>query len=569
MRPFNFLFCLFFLTQLQAADGLLEIHTINVQQGNCTLVIGPGDIMVLLDSGRSQKGNNEIIPYLKSIGLPPPKGLDYTISSHLDSDHIGGLDELIDAGYDVKKANYFNGSEKSNSYITTYKNHCASTTAGGPEPVSPGMRIDLGQGAYIEILASNGALDKVGDLGIDPDEENDLSIALLVKYGNFEYVWAGDLGWVIENPLAILATLIEGSPLPPTEGVDVLAISHHGSESSTGCAWMNLLKPEVALISVGDGQGGSYNHPRINVVDGILLAGNPCVTVDPALVLQTEEGNPVGDNTSFSGFAVGDIVIKTDGEETYSISGSGAVTQGPDERSAAGLPLTVDVDWKPRYNLYFAQFGNGSGVKSDLVLTNTSSKTATVSVEFRDDNGDPLLVGVSDLAEHSRSQQSSLELSIPPLETVTISTDGSGELVVGSAEVISNVILGGVIRFTLPGLGIAGVGSSKPYSSFAIPVRAAGGVNTGLAFFNPGEQPVDISFTYKGVGGTSESVEMKSFPKHGHSAKFLSEIFKGSDLGEAMGTLIVRVTGGEIAAIALEVGSFPGEFTTLPVTEVK
>jgi len=507
MRPFNFLFFLVFFAQLQAADGLLEIHTVNVQQGNCTRVIGPGDITVLLDSGRSQKGNNEIIPYLKSIGLQPSKGLDYTISSHLDSDHIGGLDELIDAGYDVKKANYFNGSKKSNSYITTYKNHCAVTTAGGPEPVSPGLKIDLGGGAYIEILAANGAVKEVGQLSMDPDDENDLSIALLVKYGNFEYVWAGDLGWIIENPLAILATMIEGSPLPSSEGVDVLAISHHGGESSTGCAWMNLLKPEVALVSVGDGQGGSFNHPRINVIDGILLAGNPCITVDPALVLQTEEGNPAGENTSFSGFAVGDIVIKTDGEETYSISGSGAVTQGPDERNEAGLPLILSVDWKPQYNLYFAQVGNGEGITSDLVLTNTSSTEATVQVEFRDDSGNSLLVELSEVTERTSipqtrelwAQQSSLELSIPPLDTVTISTDGSGKLVVGSAEVTSNVPLGGVIRFRLPGAGIAGVGSSKPYSSFAIPVRAAGGINTGLAFFNPGEQPVDLHFLPSGA----------------------------------------------------------------------
>lgn len=100
---------------------------------------------------------------------------------------------------------------------------------------------------------------------------------------------------------------------------------------------MNGLKPALAVIQVGSGQGSTYNHPRIDVVEKVLLAQASCVTAPAALVLQTEEGSPVGSQTSFAGFCVGDVVLKTAGVDTFQITATGAVSQGPDERTQAGI----------------------------------------------------------------------------------------------------------------------------------------------------------------------------------------------------------------------------------------
>ncbi len=47
-------------------SGLLEIHHINVQQGDCTLIIGADGTTFLIDAGSPGKGNNEAVPYLEN-----------------------------------------------------------------------------------------------------------------------------------------------------------------------------------------------------------------------------------------------------------------------------------------------------------------------------------------------------------------------------------------------------------------------------------------------------------------------------------------------------------------------
>jgi PKD repeat protein len=107
---------------------------------------------------------------------------------------------------------------------------------------------------------------------------------------------------------------------------------------------MNLMSPAVACISVGDGQSTNWYHPRMDVVENVLLANASCITAPASMVLQTEEGSPTGSLTSYAGYCVGDIVISTAGVDSYSITASGAVSQGPDERTSAGLPATFYFD---------------------------------------------------------------------------------------------------------------------------------------------------------------------------------------------------------------------------------
>ena len=153
-------------------------------------------------------------------------------------------------------------------------------------------------------------------------------------------------------------------------GIDVLHCNHHGAETSTNSNYMNLAQPSVAVISIGAGQALTENRPRIDVVESVLLAEAPCVTAPPALVLQTEEGDPTGVNTSFAGHCVGNIVISTDGVGAFTVSADGQVTVGPDERAAAGLPRSFPLD----------DLGDTQPpVLSDLQVTDIAATSATVA----------------------------------------------------------------------------------------------------------------------------------------------------------------------------------------------
>ena len=147
-----------------------------------------------------------------------------------------------------------------------------------------------------------------------------------------------------------------------------------------------------------------------------------------------------------------------------------------------------------------------------------------------------------------------VDFSISPLGAITILTDGEGDLVVGSARVIATSDLGGVIRFSIPNIGIAGVGASQPLSGFIAPVRRRlGEINTGIAVRNTEDQAVALDLKLR----TQEGVEVAAatideLAAHGHLAKFINELFSEADTDDFVGTLVVQASGGEIVATALE-----------------
>ena len=354
-----FWWTLLLLFPLAVSAQQLEIHYINVGWGASVLVKGPDGTTVLMEAGNTGKGTGKVVPYLQSIGIMPANGLDYTIAGHQHCDHIGGLDEVIQAGYNVHLKNYYNGSSTTSTCVTGWNSAAATTTAGAPVAPAVGTQIPLGNGAKLTIVARNGSI--IGGGSVSVSDENDRSIAVLIQYGGFDYLWASDMGGgnideactgrftssQVDVESFVIQAISPGGAFPMISagGIDVLNVNHHGSESSTNKNWMNLSQPAVALISTGAGQSSGWDFPRKDVVENVLLAqATACITVPPALVLQTEEGSPTGSLTSFAGFSVGDIKISTDGLSTFTVSADGAVTEGPNEVGAAGLPRTIALD---------------------------------------------------------------------------------------------------------------------------------------------------------------------------------------------------------------------------------
>ena len=344
-----------FLLALPLLGQNLEIHYIDVGWGGAVLVKGPNGTTVLMDSGDTGKGTSYVVPYLKSIGIQPANGLDYTIASHQHCDHIGGMDEVVNAGYNVHTKNYYNGSTNTSSCVTGWNTAAATTTAGSPIAMPVGTVIQLGNGATLTCVARNGSI--IGGGSVAVSDENDRSIAVLIKYGGFDYLWAGDLGGgsdactgrsttQVDVESSVITAISPGgaNPLISAGGIDVIHVNHHGSESSTNPTYFNTAKPEVALIGVGDGESTGWDLPRIDVVDHVLKAGSTsCITAPAARVFQTEEGNPGASNMSMTGYCVGNIKVSTDGS-TYTVSADGLVHQGVNELAASGLPITLSTD---------------------------------------------------------------------------------------------------------------------------------------------------------------------------------------------------------------------------------
>jgi beta-lactamase superfamily II metal-dependent hydrolase len=355
LRSASCLLAFLFTVGATAAD--LEIHYINVGWGSSVFVRGPDGTTMLLEAGNTGKGTAEVVPYLMSLGVLLANGLDYMIGGHQHCDHIGGLDEVIAAGYDVHLKQYYNGSATTSSCVTGWNAAAAGTTAGAPVLLAVGTVIQLGEGATATCVASNGTV--IGGGTVTVSDENDRSLAILIQYGSFDYLWASDLGGgdadeactarstsQVDVESAVIAAISPGGafPLISPGGIDVMNVNHHGSESSTNANWMNGARPAVAVIATGAGQSSNFQLPRIAVVENVLLASVACITVPATLVLQTEEGAPIGAETSTAAYSVGDIVIRTDGQTLFEVAANGAVNQGPNEVPAAGLPQSFVID---------------------------------------------------------------------------------------------------------------------------------------------------------------------------------------------------------------------------------
>ena len=221
--------------------------------------------------------------------------------------------------------------------------------------------------------------------------------------------------------------------------------------------------------------------------------------------------------------------------------------------------------------VYFSHFGNGAGLLSSVFLLNPSEEDrAKGNLTFLGDSGIALSVGVN--GEDPATQ---FPFDLPPQGGAVFTTDGEGDVVGGSAQVtVDEGVVGGVLRFTLPGAGIAGVGSSEPLTGFIIPVRRdeAGGLNTGISISSTG-MALTSSLTLRDLNGNAVAGGMANLnlTANGHKADFLDVLFPGADTSNFGGTLTVTVVtpGATIAGTALELGSELGQFTTLPVTALE
>ena len=221
--------------------------------------------------------------------------------------------------------------------------------------------------------------------------------------------------------------------------------------------------------------------------------------------------------------------------------------------------------------LDFAHFANGAGIISDLVFVNVATHPIRPVLYFYGQEGhliDPeSMVDLTEDLEVTEDGALSVRTEMEPLGELTISTHGRGEVVSGSVQVAADGPIGGVLRFDLPGIGVAGVGASQPVRDALFPARRqAGGIATAAAIRNLGEEALVVSCRLMSGGIVLEAVEI-SLEANGQEARYIEELFTGTDTSDFVGS--VRCTApGLFTGIAVELDAGNRIFTTLPVVPV-
>ena len=223
------------------------------------------------------------------------------------------------------------------------------------------------------------------------------------------------------------------------------------------------------------------------------------------------------------------------------------------------------------FTLDFAHFANGEGITSDLVFVNVATHPIRLGLDFYDKEGNPIaaetVVDVTEDLEVRADGGLSVRTAMEPLGELTISTHGQGEVVSGSVKVVSNGPIGGVLRFDLPGIGVAGVGASQPVRDALFPARReVGGISTAAAIHNMEEEPIVVSCSLMSGGVVLEEMEI-SLAAYGQEAQFIEEMFTTTDTSNFVG--LVRCTGPDrFTGVAVELDAGNRIFTTLPVVPV-
>ncbi len=216
----------------------LALHFLDVGQGDGAVLRTPAGRWILIDAGprssHSDAGRRVVAPFLARQGV---RHLAIVVVSHAHADHLGGVPSVLDR-FDAQMV--IEPGERV------------------PDPLYYAFLDELAAGAigwHIARRDERFVLDGVAFTVLHPDpgwhgwgeDVNEDSLVLLVEYGAFQALFAGDAGFPAEAEMR-----------SRTRAVDLLKVGHHGSRGSTGDEWLDSLRPRAAVISVGRNK---YGHP--------------------------------------------------------------------------------------------------------------------------------------------------------------------------------------------------------------------------------------------------------------------------------------------------------------------
>ena len=265
-------------------EGELRITYLNVGQGDATLIRFPDGQVMLIDGGA--EGGDSSLSLMRYLNAAKIDTIDYLVLTHTDSDHSGGLVEVVKYK-EVKKAYLpFVSSVNVNNAFSRLctqlqKKNVPIFTA------DRSFKVDslLEEYPYsVHCLSPN-----VG--AQESENSNENSCVVYLSYGEFGALFCGDAPSSIEEKIIREYSLgllnIDG--LCDTE---ILKVSHHGSSNGTSTEFLNFLGVENAVISVGE--NNPYGHPSTDVLVRLQANGTNVFRTDKnghILAVVSSDGN--------------------------------------------------------------------------------------------------------------------------------------------------------------------------------------------------------------------------------------------------------------------------------------
>ena len=240
----------------------LRVTMIDVGQGESILVEFPDRAVMLIDGGGLagspfDVGDKVVSPVLWRKGLTR---IDRLVLTHAHPDHLDGL---VAVARNFRVGEFWEGrpAPAEGAYARLLK---ALPRRVRRRRCARGERLEFGS-VTVEVLHPAPAGSESGPV----PASNELSLVVRITYGATSFLFMGDAG-----PQAERALLESGMDLRS----DVLQAGHHGSAASTSAALLKAVKPQLIIVSVGE--GNTYGFPSPALLDRAAAAGAKVLRTD-------------------------------------------------------------------------------------------------------------------------------------------------------------------------------------------------------------------------------------------------------------------------------------------------
>ena len=250
------------LPAVMPAAKNLEVYSIDVEGGQATLLVSPSGESMLVDTGWAGHNRRDADRILAAAKLAGVKKIDYLVTTHYHSDHVGGVPQLAEKIPIRNFVDHGASTETGKDADVLFNAYAAFRDKGTHLQVKPGDTIPI-KGLDVRVLSSGGDVIPAPLPGAgqpNPEcssferhevdtSENARSVGILIGYGDFRMIDLGDLTWNKEFDLVCPANKIGA--------VDVYLVSHHGMNMSGSPQFVHALHPRVAIMNNGARKGGS------------------------------------------------------------------------------------------------------------------------------------------------------------------------------------------------------------------------------------------------------------------------------------------------------------------------
>jgi competence protein ComEC len=223
----------------------LRVTFFDVGQADAALIEAPGDVNILVDAGDislySDSGSRVLIPYFRYKGIDH---LNLAIMSHPHADHIGGLPAILK---EIPVEEVWTIRQRYNSELY----NIIMGIAGNKN--TPIRYVTAGFDTIIQDLR---ILTLFPPQDFHNENINNHSIVQKFLYGESSILFPGDMEVEIDEKLHPYNSYLKA---------DLFKVPHHGSITSSSVHLLQLISPDYAVVSVGE--GNKFRHPSEEVIN--------------------------------------------------------------------------------------------------------------------------------------------------------------------------------------------------------------------------------------------------------------------------------------------------------------